>query len=383
MALIEKLEAIGDAIRAKTGSTELLTLDAMPLEIASIETGGGSVDVEPIVLSGNCDNACSGAMAAAYINNFGNTVSTNDITSANNMFYRSTLERIPFALNFKSTTSASLRSLFERCEQLKEIPAINNAYPDNINLLFSYCKLLRYLPDDLGTTWNWDYLHTYSYAYLSNVFDNCLSLRKVPEYFLSNLWGKSTSSSYLPYKNMFYYCYALDEVNNVPVHQATLTSNCFGSTFNACHRVKNITFAINEDGTAKTANWKSQTIDLSSSIGWANTEGNVLNYNSGISKADLINNTTHSYNLDAWAAMDSNPNWYSTMYEYSRYDKQSAINTINSLPDTSAYLAANGGTNTIKFKARQGSATRAGAIETMTAEQIAMAAAKGWTVSLV
>lgn len=40
MALTNKLSAIGDAIRAKTGGTELLTLDAMPTAIAGIETGG-------------------------------------------------------------------------------------------------------------------------------------------------------------------------------------------------------------------------------------------------------------------------------------------------------------------------------------------------------
>ena len=41
MALIEKLEAIGNAIRAKTGKNEKLSLDQMPSEIASIESGGG------------------------------------------------------------------------------------------------------------------------------------------------------------------------------------------------------------------------------------------------------------------------------------------------------------------------------------------------------
>ena len=40
--LVEKLDAIGDAIRTKTGGTALLTIDDMPTEIASIETGGGS-----------------------------------------------------------------------------------------------------------------------------------------------------------------------------------------------------------------------------------------------------------------------------------------------------------------------------------------------------
>lgn len=41
MALTEKLTAIGDAIRSKTGGSDLLTLDEMPQEIQSIQTGGG------------------------------------------------------------------------------------------------------------------------------------------------------------------------------------------------------------------------------------------------------------------------------------------------------------------------------------------------------
>lgn len=50
MALISKLNAIGDAIRRKTGKTDKLTLDQMPIEIASIETGGGgTTPANPII----------------------------------------------------------------------------------------------------------------------------------------------------------------------------------------------------------------------------------------------------------------------------------------------------------------------------------------------
>lgn len=42
MALINKLNNIGDAIRAKTGGTEKLTLEQMVTEIAAIETGGSA-----------------------------------------------------------------------------------------------------------------------------------------------------------------------------------------------------------------------------------------------------------------------------------------------------------------------------------------------------
>lgn len=49
MALADKLSAIGDAIRAKTGKTNKLTLDEMPTEIASIEGGGGTTPANPII----------------------------------------------------------------------------------------------------------------------------------------------------------------------------------------------------------------------------------------------------------------------------------------------------------------------------------------------
>ena len=42
MALTDKLSAIGDAIRTKTGKTYLIPLDQMPTEIASIQSGGGA-----------------------------------------------------------------------------------------------------------------------------------------------------------------------------------------------------------------------------------------------------------------------------------------------------------------------------------------------------
>lgn len=47
MALTNKLTAIADAIRGKTGKTDGLTLDQMVTEIAGIQVGGGSGGIEP------------------------------------------------------------------------------------------------------------------------------------------------------------------------------------------------------------------------------------------------------------------------------------------------------------------------------------------------
>ena len=374
------LSAIADAIREKNGKSDLIVPTNMPTEIRSIKTGGGGgADIEPIVLSGVCDYACASNIASTIIKNFGDKVSTNDITDAANMFYKSTLERIPFALNFKSTTKASLKSLFEDCEQLKEISAINNAYPDNLGNLFSSCFNIRYLPEDLGVNWNWKEVQTYNYAGIANVFSNCYSLRKIPEYFLSNFGGVQTSSSYSPYKYLVNECNSLDEINNIRLLQSTLTSNMFSSTFYKCFRLKNITFAINEDGTPKTVNWKSQTIDCQSYVGYFDNQykSRITNYNSGITAdKEVVDDTTYQ-------ALKNDPDWFTGKIEYSRYNHDSAVNTINSLPDTSAYLASAGGTNTIKFKGASGSLTDGGAINTLTEEEIAVATAKGWTVSLV
>lgn len=46
MALTDKLIAIADAIRGKTGGTDALTLDQMATAIAAIETGGGGSAVQ-------------------------------------------------------------------------------------------------------------------------------------------------------------------------------------------------------------------------------------------------------------------------------------------------------------------------------------------------
>ena len=132
MALTDKLSAIGDAIRAKTGGTELLTLDAMPNEIASIQTGGG---VEPIVLTGSQEYGCTGIISSTYINLYGDTITTEDMTSGRFMFYKSSSKTMSFSLNFKSNTTIDLSDIFSEAVNLEYLPKINKR-----RLLYS-CQL--------------------------------------------------------------------------------------------------------------------------------------------------------------------------------------------------------------------------------------------------
>jgi hypothetical protein len=118
------------------------------------------------------------------------------------------------------------------------------------------------MTEDFCDTWDWDEYHTYSYAYGQKIFSNCYSLRKIPTNFLKNLWNRYSSYHNSGYYATFKCCYVLDEVKDFGITTITLTSNYFQDTFKSCYRLKELTFETNEDGTPKTANWKSQVIDL-------------------------------------------------------------------------------------------------------------------------
>jgi len=79
------------------------------------------------------------------------------------------------------------------------------------------------------------------------------------------------------------------------------------------------------------------------------------------------------------AALADNPNRWTSNVEWSLYNKTSALETIATLPD----LTSSGSTATIVFSGNAGANTPGGAINTMTADEIAVATAKGWTISFV
>ena len=132
-----------------------------------------------------------------------------------------------------------------------------------------------------------------------------------------------------------------------------------------------------DGGTPYSVSWKGQVINLTDYIGFADRSYYITDYNSGITADKRVTDDA------TYQSLKNDPDWFTTDVAYSRYNHDSAVRTINSLPDTSAYLATAGGTNTIKFKGESGSATDGGAINTLTPEEIAVATAKGWTVTLV
>ena len=409
MALTDKLSAIGDAIRAKTGGTELLTLDAMPNEIASIETGGGGgIEVEPMVLTGDQDYGCSGSIATNYINLYGNTISTKDLANTQYMFYKYKNERVPFEINYRLGITNITSYMFNKANNLTQLPAMNNLSVYDLSNFCNECYRLREIPEDFFDSWDFIALINATSGYVGDcgsMFSSCYSLRSLPLKIFKYMNPKVASYSYQYFYYGFNSCYVLDELADLPLpYTAAQNGNIFNSTFNKCYRLKKVTFALQEDGSPMVVNWKSQTIDLSNighepatsaaaradSETWSETtiqlvcDGSViLKYNSGITADKIICNVaTYALLKDDPDAFCMNSRTTNKGY-YSRYNKTSAIETINSLPDTSAYLATAGGTNTIKFLGSSGASTDGGAINTMTEEEIAVAAAKGWTVTFV
>lgn len=344
----------------------------------------GSPPDEAFVLSGGCIHRFASNGWNWFIEQYGNKITTKNIANTMNMFDGSSnITNIPFEINFGNAYSYhSTVYMFRDCKKLITLPKINNLKVYNMSSIFSSCYMLRTIPEDFADSFDWSYLESQTGPYNgdeSRMFFSCYSLRSFPNNIIKS-GNPYINYNYSYFNNGFYYCYVIDELVNLPIPyiNTTWTSNAFNNTFFNCHRLKNITFALN-DGQPHIMKWKSQTIDLSSNIGYApiSNKQYILNYNSGITADKEVTDDA------TYQALKNDADWFTTNVAYSRYNHDSAVATINSLPDTSAYLASAGGTNTIKFKGAAGSATDGGAINTLTEEEIAVATAKGWTVMLV
>lgn len=323
------------------------------------------------VYSGDCAYAFYGENNW-LLKKYGDKITTDGITDAFNMFEYSTLENVSIDLNFDNSVNNSVKRLFTEAEIKEMSGKIRNLKPADTDYMFYGAKNLRYLPEfeNLDTS----YLNESTSAAMTRMFGNCYSLREIPSSLLKQLKNKSTSYKTSQYYYEFYYCQNLDEIIGVPVTEATLTRDVFDCTVEGCFRLKDFIFETNEDGTAKTANWKSQVINLSKYVGYANptkaTFLEVMLANSGITADKRVTNA------EKYQALKDDADWFTSDVAYSRYNHDSAVRTINSLPDTSAY-----GTNTIKFKTGSGSATDGGSVDSLTDVEIAVATAKGWTVA--
>ena len=373
-----------------------------PREMSVAIDGLNTIPGGNIIVTGICQYRFAYNGWNWVIDSFGDSIKTREITNATWMFGNSTeLKNIPFEINFtdgggdcnsmfvtcigliaipsidfrQTTIYRSCDSLFTDCRKVTSIGTLKNLYPQGMSGMFKGLWLLRELPKIEGL--NLSRIYEYNYANVTSLFENCYSLRAIPEEFLNVIYMPMCTASYYSHlTKTFTKCYALDEIRGINPKTGAMTSNVFasgsGATFAYCGRVKDIVFATQDDGSPYVCNWKNQMIELNTCVGYVDFPLSVLDYNSGITSDKEVKDDA------TYQALKNDPDWWTVEPVYSRYNRLSAVNTINSLPDVSQ-----GSGNTIKFRGVDGSKTDGGAINTMSAEEIAVATAKGWTVTFV
>lgn len=283
-SLASNLTAIGNAIREKTGKSDLLTLDQMPTEIRSISYVQGYVPTD-----GDLTFKENGQYLFAYDNY--------------NWIIENYADRIKCGKQGHYT--------FFNCRKLRHIPSI--LFKNNKIRLDSY------------------------------TFNNCNILDKLEGVDLNTYKGGVGISDYC-----LYYCSCL----------------------------RDIIFKTNDDGTpfVYTGNVYIDKISI-----------NIVGYVYGSETSDEFIAVQNAFSSEkrvtdatSYQSLKNDPDWWTTDIKYSKYNHDSAVRTINSLPDVSS----SSNRSVISFNGALGSLTDGGAVSTLTAEEIAVATARGWTLSL-
>lgn len=285
------------------------------------------------------------------------------ITSLESAFSGCSLSKIPdISLNSNGTSKLiNASSMFRNCLNLTQLPvfikddSFNKIY--NLQYMFSGCKLITNIPNNyLSPIVEYNSTSTNS---ASSMFNECQNLKEMSD---NNILIYCDD-----YSSIFYNCYSLNKIVDLTMPNKKFTSNKFYNIFKNCCMLSQFTFSSNGN-----YQWKSQVIDFT-----------TCGYYSPSIQFTLDNNKCVKNDYDYIRLKDTD-DWWTYEVAYSKYDRQSAIATINSLPDASSYIASAGGTNTIKFKNNAGSAKGDNYnMSKLSASEIAVATAKGWTVSLV
>lgn len=380
------LTNIANAIREKNGETTKYKPSEMANAILAISATGDSTEIVPTkayTLTGTASYYDYDGCWDWFIESVGNKIKCKDLTDGTNMFQNCGLTSIPFDLTFSEDTATfgrgnSVQNLFDGAENLKEIKSITINNPEDMSMMFRGCHNLREIPLSIESFSRMNEGKAYSKS--SNIFAECYSLRSLPNNIAYRMYDPNKFGNILTY-DCIRYCYSLDEITNIRIgvlgEGGTYGNNYFGDRqpFLNCCRLKNITF----NSPQSTTLFNQQHLNITGNVGYVKdtsvgkeNENCIINYNSGITAEKRV------YNDETYQALKNDPDWYATKIEYSRYNKISAKATINSLPD-----ASGGVNNVITFEGNSGELTDGGAINTMTEEEIAVAVAKGWTVSYV
>ena len=227
MALTDKLTAIGDAVRQKSGTTEKMTLDQMAtavnnleinsapnVEEISIDKNGtytpnegvdgfnkvivnvpvdlGDLPADLLHLTGNQSYRFYGNNWNSFLNKYGNQITTENITDLQSMFCKNQhLKNISFALNMSKTDECNFYRAFESAYSLEHLPRISDCQVSNIQDMCYFCLRLKEINIDFD---NWDLssIANDTYQTEGGWHKGCESLRQIPMSYYNKIFQTKT-----------------------------------------------------------------------------------------------------------------------------------------------------------------------------------------------
>lgn len=372
------LTNIANAIRTKGNTTAVYKPGEMAAAISNLSTSTSAyVPTDEDLTFRNCQShyLFTENQFSWIFNNYKDKKIrfTGDCSSAQSLFYgceQEDLSNVIFEDCHSSDPEFGGLGLAQLLEEAKTKypPKIKNCDIKSLVGAFRYARALKTLPSFENCT----IAYGGGYIPINQMIQDAYSLEDVNFDLSKTIKLRDTNAYTGFYKEVIWSCYNLKSVVfSLPmVQESPVTQyNQFDGFIASCPRLRHLKFK----NYLPSLQMKSQVIDMTAYIGysqyWVDTEYFL---------------TDKEIKDDAsYQALKNDPDAWTKDIYYSFYNHDSAVETINSLPDTSAFLADQGGTNTIKFEGKVGLSTDGGAINTMTAEEIAVAAAKGWTVALL
>ena len=382
MALTDKLTAIGDAVRGKTGDSEKLSLDEMAEKIESMPA-----PMQKITISGNISGLFSEKFMELYNNSLKDYIEFKDVitcyqlipysdnldyTLGQSLGYQKVKDLSNVIINCREGKNTNSSNMFANAKYLEKLPKLVNFSPNSLNQFFKGCEYLQEIPEDFYE--NWDISGN---MYQNSILLGCRNLRKAPIGLfkkLQNLYYSGGESGHYPYV-CFSGCQKLPEILNFPFPKHVLTYRSYSNPFEQfllnTYSLSRFTFETETEDTIHKF-YDNCTLDFTGNVGYTN----------GYNVYDFFWSDKKIINAETYKNLKGNPDSWTEKLEYCKYNKASAVETINSLPIIQKADSADSDiTFIIKFKGEAGSATDEGAINTMTEEEIAVATSKGWTVT--
>lgn len=233
-----------------------------------------------------------------------------------------------------------------------------------LNGVFYGCNYLETIPED-WLDWdefkNWLAADEWRKISLTQFCYGCCRLKSVSKNFLDFL--DSVHAGNLTH--IFQNCYSLNKIENMGYYVRASAGNPGpDGLVDDCISLSKFTFKNNGP-----TGWGNSLIDFSR-CGWAsNSASNYEEY--GFTEETLVTDEASYQAL-------KNTDYWTTNKLYSKYNHTSMVETINSLPE----IIKTYKTNIITFSATQGDSTDEGGASNLTEEELAVASAKGWTVSI-